>query len=114
MDDVEPRPRAWVRVETPSPQGVGVLVELGGEWDVESIGAVGADIDMALQYEPQAVVLDLGDVTFIDSSGVAILVRLANHFASVRVRRISAVAQRIVELLGLGERFPVTPDNFHG
>lgn len=114
MGDVEPRPRAWLRVAALPPHGSDVVVELGGEWDVESIAAVGPDIDVALRQEPRAVVLDLGDVTFIDSSGIAILVQLANHFASVRVRRVSPVVKRIVQLLGLTDRFPLQPGNSDG
>lgn len=114
MDDVEQPTRAWLRVETSPPQGAGVVVELGGEWDVESIATIDADIDNALRQEPQAVVLDLGEVTFIDSSGVAILVRLANHFASVRVGRVSPVVRRIIEVLGLADSFPLPAENPNG
>jgi anti-anti-sigma factor len=54
-----------------------------------------------------AVVLDLAEVTFIDSTGLSAL--MDAHFASDRngwvfsVRRPSAAVRRVVELAGVGE-----------
>jgi anti-anti-sigma factor len=51
------------------------------------------------------VVLELGDLDFLDSSGIAVLVRIANHFDQVRTRSATEPVRRVIEVLGLADRF---------
>ena len=56
-----------------------------------------------------AVELDLGEVTFIDSSGLGALVRLRKEAeamgSSFYLREVSAATDRLLQLTGLGEYF---------
>jgi anti-anti-sigma factor len=54
--------------------------------------------------------VDLGDVTFIDSSGIHALVRghLDTPDASMRIVCVSDAVRRVFELSGLAEFLPVT------
>ena len=83
----------------------GLVIALGGELDLASLPAVAAPLDDAFGRPEQPVVLDLADLTFLDSSGVALLVRIANHFGQVRTRSATEPVRRVIEVLGLAERF---------
>jgi anti-sigma B factor antagonist len=83
----------------------GLVIALAGELDLASLPAVAGPMDDVLSRPAQPVVLDLGGLTFLDSSGVALLVRIANHFGQVRTRAATAPVRRVIEVLGLAERF---------
>jgi anti-sigma B factor antagonist len=85
----------------------GLVIALSGELDLASLPAVAAPMDDVLSRAVQPVVLDLGGLTFLDSSGVALLVRIANHFGQVRTRAATPPVRRVIEVLGLAERFGV-------
>jgi anti-sigma B factor antagonist len=83
----------------------GLVIALSGELDLASLPAVAVPMDDVLGRPLQPVVLDLGGLTFLDSSGVAVLVRIANHFGQVRTRAATPPVRRVIEVLGLAERF---------
>jgi hypothetical protein len=66
---------------------------------------VAAPLDDLLARSPQPLVMELGGLTFLDSSGVTLLVRIANHFAPVRTRSATEPVRRVIEVLGLAGRF---------
>ena len=87
-----------------------MLVAVAGEIDL----ATARDLHAVLQESGhQSVTVDLKDVTFIDSSGLAILMRahdritLAGGRFSIRGPRPNV--QRTFEVAGLAERFEVDP-----
>lgn len=96
-------PRARLSVVT-TPDG-GLCLRLGGELDVVTVAELGWQVEDLLTGTPQPIELDLSDVTFLDSSGVAVLVRLANHFTAVRTRGAPPAVRQVIEVLGLGRRF---------
>jgi anti-anti-sigma factor len=62
------------------------------------------ELDRALaRYDGQALVVDLGAVDFIDSSGIHVLVRARRLHPDVRVENPSATARRIFDLAGVTE-----------
>ena len=85
--------------------GGGWVVDLAGELDLASLPAVAGPVDDLLSSPPQPVVLELGGLTFLDSSGVAVLVRVANHSGQVRTRSATEPVRRVIEVLGLATRF---------
>ena len=81
-----------------------LVIALAGELDLASLPAVAGPLDELLGTEPQPVVLDLGGLSFLDSSGVAVLVRIANHFGQLRTRAVTQPVRRVIEVLGLADR----------
>jgi anti-sigma B factor antagonist len=71
-----------------------------------------AVVRTALEHAPDGVVLDLAQLTFIDSSGLRALVALAkdadSRGTSLALRNLPRHAQRVLELTGLGDWFEVT------
>ena len=93
-----------VRVTTSHADG-SVVVTLAGELDMASVPALRASLD---DIEPsQRLVLDCAAVTFMDSSGLSLLVtlwsRLVESGGSLQVRQPSPPVRRVMELTGLHE-----------
>jgi anti-sigma B factor antagonist len=93
--------RARLDVST-SPAGL--VVELAGELDLASLPDITSGVQELLTRDPQPVLLDLGRLEFLDSSGVTLLVRIANHFDDVRTRTAPGAVRRVIEVLGLAGR----------
>lgn len=55
------------------------LVSLAGEIDLHVAPRVGEELDRAIAKGARRLVVDLGGVSFIDSSGIAVLVRAAER-----------------------------------
>jgi anti-sigma B factor antagonist len=103
VDEVGNQPRARLAVGTES--GGGLCVHLGGELDIASLPDVEAELTGLLSREPQSLVLDLSDLHFLDSSGIALLIRLTNRFAPVRTRAATEPVHRVLDALGLAGHF---------
>ena len=88
-----------------SASSAGLVVEPAGELDLASLPEVTAEVAELLRRPPEPVVLDLGRLEFLDSSGVTVLVRIANHFDQVRTRNAPEPVRRVIEVLGLAGRF---------
>jgi len=97
-------PRAWIRV---TPNAEPLFVELGGQLDIASLPTIEANLDGLLRRDPARVVIDMHDVHFMDSSAVAMLIRLANHFGGVTLERVNPMVRRIVEVLGLSDHLSI-------
>ena len=61
------------------------VIELDGEWDLAAREATRTAIRRVLARGPSCVVLDLTRVSFIDASGVHVVVELARHSAADHV-----------------------------
>ena len=78
------------------------VVSCRGELDGESAEHLSAELELALDTRPPAVVVDLGGLTFIDSTGVHVVVR--KRAASVAVETtvlVVAVTERIRDVFSL-------------
>jgi anti-sigma B factor antagonist len=104
MDRLTEAPRARLTV-TADPDRGALVVALGGELDIASLSDVTPQLDALLAREPQPVHLDLAGLQFMDSSGVTVLIRIANHFAPVTAGNATPVVARVVQVLGLADRF---------
>jgi stage II sporulation protein AA (anti-sigma F factor antagonist) len=62
-------------------QGTTTTLELEGEWCLAERDAARAALERALEREPECLVLDLARVSFIDSSGIHVVVTAAKRCA---------------------------------
>lgn len=85
------------------------VVRLSGDLDLSGVRRVEADLDAFAGEHPEGLVFDLGELDFMDSSGIALLLREANKVQEVRVRQPSPVLRRIIEVTGLSGVFQVEP-----
>jgi anti-anti-sigma factor len=83
-------------------------VRLAGELDVFSVEGVRPVITSLLAGEPKQVAFDLGGLAFIDSSGIALLLVVANAVERLELRNVSPIVRQVVEKTGLGGILVVT------
>ena len=91
------------------PHGDALVVRASGEVDVASARSLEREIRSALDINAEAVLLDLRDVSFIDSTGLGVLLATASSANGNRLRitRLSAPVQRAIEVSGLADAFPL-------
>jgi anti-sigma B factor antagonist len=85
---------------------------LAGELDLANSATVEAELDAALADDGAEIVVDMRELEFIDSTGIALLVATlgrddAEHPRVRFVPSTSAAVTRVLDLTGLGERLPL-------
>ncbi len=103
MDELEATPRARLRVSPDHASG-GMVVCCSGELDLAGAADVREALEELLAAGGRPLVLDLTELRFLDSSGVAVLIRLANNFRPLRIRGAAPPVRRVIEVLGLADR----------
>lgn len=87
-----------------------VVVRLHGDIDLATAPTVESTVRAELPTPFARLVFDLGDLTFMDSSGLAVLLRLACDAPSVAVRNPTATVAMVIAATGLTEILPVDDD----
>jgi anti-sigma B factor antagonist len=84
------------------------LLVASGELDIATVPELEAPYDAALRPAPSAILVDLRAVTFIDSTGMALLLRMIERAGAIPVRfRVSAAIERLLEIIGLEGQIPL-------
>jgi anti-sigma B factor antagonist len=90
--------------------GAAFVVRLLGELDLYNAGDVRQALADVSAQEPERVVVDLEEVTFIDSTGLGVLVearaKLANRKAFL-IARPQVETRRALEISGLAKQIPI-------
>jgi anti-sigma B factor antagonist len=89
-------------------EGDELIFEVGGELDLSSVGPLEAALSDALSRAPARVVFQVRELTFMDSSGIALLVATAQRVDHVELRYASPMIRRVIELAGLSSTLPIT------
>ena len=84
-----------------------LLLELSGELDHHGARNSLREVEMAIDAAlPKTLVLDMAGVTFMDSSGIALILRAQQRMqlldGSVVIRNIPAQAKRVLDAAGIG------------
>jgi anti-sigma B factor antagonist len=87
-------------------EGARPIVKAAGEIDLSNIDEVRGAIDSAIERSPKGFVIDLSDVVYIDSAGVAVVISAYRRTIKIGgmlavVRPISVGVRRVLELIGL-------------
>jgi anti-anti-sigma factor len=83
--------------------GDAIVVAPAGEIDLATIDALQAAMDAAAA-EAGGVVLDLREVTFIDSAGLRLVLHSSRAIGDFSVVRGPREVQRVFDLVGLDDR----------
>ena len=86
-----------------------LLLELSGELDHHGARDALREVELAIDAAlPRMLVLDFSGVTFMDSSGIALILRAQQRMqlldGSLQVRNVPAQARRVLDAAGL-DRF---------
>jgi anti-anti-sigma factor len=84
------------------------VVKLIGEIDLSNADALGETL-AGFTGDGGHLIIDLSALEFMDSSGIAMLLRAAVRASSVEVRNPSDVVRRIIECTGLSDVLPIAP-----
>jgi anti-sigma B factor antagonist len=86
-----------------------VVVRLAGELDLYNSGEVGETLTRVAGESPDRVVVDLGEVSFVDSTALGTLVEARKHVHDCRLVLASPgpEVRRALEVSGLLEIFAV-------
>lgn len=89
----------------------GLTIALSGEIDHHAARDMMSELDQAIAERlPSRLVLDLSGVTFMDSSGIAVLLRalrqMERHGGSLRAANIPVQARRVLDAAGVGRLIP--------
>jgi anti-anti-sigma factor len=84
---------------------VTVRIELDGELDMSSSGALEHELDRAAASDAGRIIIDLSGLNYIDSTGIGALARIPRYEQPERFRLLRAPqhVQRVLELAGLDE-----------
>ncbi len=85
------------------------VITVAGEIDITTVAQIDAAVDRATDAHARRIVFDLSAVEFMDSSGIATLIRSRAVAATIVLRKPSAAVQRVLVATGLGDTLPVEP-----
>ena len=86
-----------------------VVVRAEGELDLASVALFQSRLDSVVAERPEAVLLDLRGLTFVDSSGLRAILGLRRSLeptCGLRIVRGSPSVQRIFDIAGVGSMLP--------
>jgi stage II sporulation protein AA (anti-sigma F factor antagonist) len=83
-----------------------VTAYLDGEIDHHSIGDVRKDIDMSIdENSPELLILDFRDVSFMDSSGIGLVMgrykRMQSEGGELHISNMSPHIKKVMKLAGM-------------
>lgn len=86
-----------------------IILSLRGDFDTATLSSVRESIEQILvDTAPATIAFDLSELTFMDSSGIALLLTIARQVDSVQLRNPSLIVRRVIELSGLETALPMT------
>ena len=84
-----------------------------GEIDLDTAPALGVDLSDAAENGSDSLVVDCGALTFIDSTGISVLVSICDAFRAqgrqFRVVNTNAITDRVLDILGVSEHLRGDP-----
>jgi anti-anti-sigma factor len=100
---------AQASIETRADASGAPLLSVSGELDISNVGTLEHAVATALAGNPERIIFDLSGLRFIDSAGIAVLIRTAGKGSAVQLRRPTESVRRVVELTGLERLLTIEP-----
>jgi anti-anti-sigma factor len=85
------------------------VIKLSGEIDISNAETFRQAVELMLQAEPKRLTFDLSQLTFMDSSGIAVMVLAANNVGALELRDTPPIIRRVIESTGLTEILRMDP-----
>jgi anti-anti-sigma factor len=80
-------------------------IVISGELDVANIERLARAVAPLIETRPRCLVVDVGRLTFADSSAIALWVRWASFVDEFELRHATPLLRRILTSMGLDQRF---------
>lgn len=101
MADVDEGAAAEITLSTRVDPGGARVVSVAGELDSSNAQMLADTMATLLAERPERVIFELGALRFMDSAGIAVLVRTAADVETVEIRDPSPIVRRVIEVTGL-------------
>jgi anti-anti-sigma factor len=101
MDDLDRGATASVKAGTDE-SGV-QLISIAGELDVSNVDEVEQHLESLMGDGSAPVIFELSALTFMDSSGIAMLLRCAEKSEQLSIRNPSKTVKLVIDATGLAE-----------
>lgn len=108
MDDVDTGGSSGSADVTFDADGV-PTIRLSGEIDMSNVETLRRTIEPVVARASDKVIFDLGELSFMDSSGIALLLQVSAKSRTVRVLRPSPLVKRMIDATGLTDILKVEP-----
>ncbi|HTD50262.1 MAG TPA: STAS domain-containing protein [Acidimicrobiia bacterium] len=109
MDDLE-RPISAIGTAAFTTDAAGIdVIKLSGEIDISNVESLRGAIEPVLEHAPNRVDFDLSALDFMDSSGIALMLRVAAKTDTVHLRGPSTLVRRMMEATGLSDVLLIEP-----
>ena len=89
-------------------------VVVKGELDLVAVEALKHTIDAALALEASRVLVDAAELRYVDSWGLAVLVRLARRFGDLEIQHATKIVRQQVGAAGLSNRLRLVDEQRPG
>jgi anti-anti-sigma factor len=106
MEEVETNDTGLSITQTADAAGDPMIV-LTGELDISNADAFREAVERVVEGKPVRLVFDLSELTFMDSSGIAVMVYAANNVEAIELHHASTIIRRVIEATGLSEILPL-------
>jgi anti-sigma B factor antagonist len=94
---------AHATVTAASDNGGALVVSLGGELDMSTVPAIETELASLIAGASPPITFDLSNLEFMDSSGIAMLLRVVGHTEPVVIREPSGTVRQVIQATGLQE-----------
>ena len=108
MSDLHPAEPENATASLSTDGGV-IVLRLSGELDLATVADIQRSVDAIAAQAPEHLVIDLTEVTFMDSSGIALLLEIAQSRSRTELRNPTPLIRRVLEMTGLTEILPIVP-----
>ena len=79
----------------------GPVIKAAGELDASNVDTLHSVIKSQLRESPESLSFDLADLTFMDTSGIALLIQTRKSGTAVRILAPSAPVRTVIRMTGL-------------
>jgi len=80
-----------------------IVVSVAEELDMSNVEVVRGQVEALLAVNPASLAFDLAELTFMDSSGIALLVQTATRVEAISLRQVPGIIRRVLEATGVTE-----------
>lgn len=85
------------------------IIYISGEVDLANADSIAAAIEPIVAKGPERLIVDASGLEFMDSSGIALLLRWARDSVRVELRNPSRIIRRTIESMGLTDVLHIEP-----
>jgi anti-anti-sigma factor len=100
---------AQASVEVQVDENGDATITVAGELDVSNVDELAAMVEPVLDRRPVHVRFDVHRLEFMDSSGIALFLRVAARVDTVSLLHPTSIVRRIVTSTGLADVLPMEP-----